>query len=69
MYTVEKTTLIEEAVENAPEVASLFQMIGMHCIGCAMASGETIEEACAEYGVDADFFVSKINEYIAATQA
>ena len=40
MYQIEKTTLIAEIMENAPFVAPMFQAIGMHCMGCAMASGE-----------------------------
>ena len=24
----------------------VFQSIGMHCLGCALSSGETLEEAC-----------------------
>ena len=68
MYSVTKDTLIADVVENAPEAAGLFQAIGMHCVGCAMAAGECIEDACAEYGVNVELFVNKLNEYI-ATQA
>ena len=66
MFQVEKDTVIGEVVINAPETAPLFQAIGMHCLGCALASGETVEEACAVHGVDPDFFVGKVNEFIAA---
>ena len=44
----------------------MFQANGMHCMGCAMASGENVEEACAAHGVDVDKFVDKVNEFIAA---
>ena len=66
MYQIEKTTLIAEIMENAPFVAPMFQAIGMHCMCCAMASGENVEEACAAHGVDVDKFVEKVNEFIAA---
>ena len=69
MFSVTKETLIEDVVNNAPEAATLFQAIGMQCIGCAMAAGECIEDACAEYGVNADLFVTKLNEYIAKKAA
>jgi len=36
----------------------------MHCLGCPSASGETIEEACAVHGVDADELVEKLNDYL-----
>ena len=66
MYQIEKTTLIAEIMENAPFVAPMFQASGTHCMGCAMASGENVEEACAAHGVDVDKFVEKVNEFIAA---
>ena len=66
MYQIEKETVIGEILINAPSTAPLFQAIGMHCLGCAMASGETVEEACAVHGVDPDMFVEKVNEFIAA---
>lgn len=65
MFQIEKTTLISEIMENAPFCAPLFQAIGMHCLGCAMASGENVEEACSAHGVDVDLFVEKVNEFIA----
>jgi hybrid cluster-associated redox disulfide protein len=66
MYQIEKDTMIGDIVLYAPETMPLFQAIGMHCMGCAMASGETVEEACAVHGVDPDLFVEKVNEFIAA---
>ena len=35
---------------------------GMHCIGCAMAHGETIAEAVAVHGEDLDALLKKLNE-------
>lgn len=66
MYQIEKETLIGEIMMNAPYTAPLFQAIGMHCMGCAMASGENVEEACEVHGVDADLFVKHVNAFIAS---
>ena len=63
---ITRETLISEIVENCPEAMPAFQAIGMHCMGCAMASGENVEEACAVHGVDPDLFVEKVNEFIAS---
>ena len=41
-----------------------FQVIGMHCMGCAMASGETVEEACAVHGIDPDEFIEGLSDYL-----
>ena len=49
---ITRDTLISEIVENSTEAMPVFQEIGMHCLGCAMASGETVEQACAAHGID-----------------
>ena len=64
MYQIEKTTLIAEIMENAPFVAPMFQAIGMHCMGCALASGATLEQACAAHGVDPDEFLTYLKAYL-----
>ena len=66
MFEITKDTIIAEIIENAPECVPLFQAIGMHCMGCAMARGENVEEACSVHGVDTDEFVKKLNDFIAA---
>jgi len=67
MYQIEKGTLIAEIMENAPQCVTFFQAIGMHCMGCAMAAGENVEEACEAHGVNVDLFVEKVNEFIIAS--
>lgn len=44
-------------------VVGVLQSFGMHCIGCALASGETLEQAAAMHGADIDDIVAKINQY------
>ena len=46
MFEVTKDTVIAEIMMNAPDCVPLFQEIGMHCMGCAPATGEKVEEAC-----------------------
>ena len=64
MYQVTKGTIIADIMENAPQTMPLFQQIGMHCMGCAMASGENVEQACDVHGVDAEMFVDRINLFL-----
>jgi len=66
MFQVDKDTVIAEIVMNAPQSMPFFQQIGMHCMGCAMASGENVEQACSVHGVDADEFVTRLNEFLAS---
>jgi hybrid cluster-associated redox disulfide protein len=62
---VTKETIIGDILDIAPEVAPFFFEIGMHCLGCPSARGESIEMACAVHGTDADELVAKINAYLA----
>lgn len=65
MFEVTNETLISEILMNAPDCVPLFQEIGMHCMGCALASGENVEQACDAHGVDAVAFVKRLNAFIA----
>ena len=65
MQTITKDTIIADILEIAPDSAPLFQSIGMHCLGCAMSSGETLGEACEVHGVDADEFLAKLTSHVA----
>lgn len=64
MFEITKDTLISEILENAPQAMPMFQEIGMHCMGCALASGETVEQACYAHEVDADDFVANLKAYL-----
>ena len=59
---ITRDTVIGEIVENCPQAMPVFQEIGMHCLGCAMASGETVEQACAAHGVDPDEFLDYLKK-------
>lgn len=64
MAKVTKDTIIMDVLTIAPQSAGLFLEIGMHCLGCPSASGESIEQACMVHGADCDELVRKINELI-----
>ena len=55
-------TLIAECLELNPNSAEILLSTGMHCIGCAMAHGETIAEAVAVHGEDLDALLKKLND-------
>lgn len=65
MQTVDKRTIIADVLKINPNTAQFFLEIGMHCLGCPSASGESIEQACEIHGVDADELVEKINTFLA----
>ena len=68
MAKFEKDTIIGEVLDIAPETAPLFMAIGMHCLGCPASRGETIEEACAVHGIDAEDFLKHLNAFDEAQQ-
>ncbi len=61
--TVTKQSLIGEVLDFDVNTAQFFFEIGMHCLGCPSSRGESIEEACAVHGTNADELVAKINAY------
>lgn len=63
---ITRESLISEILAGCPEAMPAFQAIGMHCMGCALASGESLEEACAAHGVDPDEFLEYLKAYLAA---
>ena len=64
MPQITKDTVISEIMTIAPDSVPLFMSIGMHCLGCAMASGETLGQACEVHGVDVDEFLVKLEALI-----
>lgn len=66
MNKVTKDTIIADVLKIDAGCAPFFFEIGMHCLGCPSASGESIEQACMVHGTDADALVEKINNYLAS---
>ena len=63
---VTKDSLIGDILDHDVNTAKFFFEIGMHCLGCPHSRGESVAEACAVHGTDADELVKKINEYLAS---
>ena len=59
---ITRKSIIGDILDNNPELAPYFLEMGMHCLGCPSARGETVEDACAVHGVDADEFIATLNE-------
>ena len=63
---VTKDSLIGDILDFDVNTAQFFFEIGMHCLGCPHSRGESIAEACAVHGTDADALVDKINAFLAS---
>lgn len=64
MAKITKDSIIGDVLDMYPDTAEFFFEIGMHCLGCPSARGESIEMACAVHGTDAEALIAKINAAI-----
>ena len=62
--TITKDMLIGEILEKDIEIAQFLLEMGMHCLGCPSARGESLEEACMVHDTDVDELIDKINAYL-----
>ena len=63
MAKITKDTLIVDCLKINPNSAEILQSVGMHCLGCPSARGETIAEACSVHGEDPDRLVAKLRAF------
>ena len=66
MTSITKDMTIGDILYADRETIPFFLEMGMHCLGCPASRGESVEEACAVHGVDADELVKKINDFLAS---
>lgn len=65
---ITKQSIIGDILDYAPETAQFFFAIGMHCLGCPASRGESVEDACAVHGTDADALIKQINDFLASKE-
>ncbi len=63
---VSKETLIGELLQIDADIAPILMGIGMHCLGCPASQMESLEEAAAVHGINADDLVDEINNFLAS---
>ena len=61
MAKITADTLIMDCLKLNPNSAEILMSYGMHCLGCAMAHGETIEQAVNAHGNDLEELLAKLN--------
>lgn len=57
--------IISDILAVDSSLAAVLMSSGMHCIGCPASQGESLEEAAAVHGVDANHLEAAMNEYLA----
>ena len=66
---VNKEMSIMQVLQINRNTAPIFMQFGMHCLGCPHATAESIADASAVHGIDADELVKRLNEYLAKKEA
>lgn len=64
MSKITADMLIADAIKqgNSEAIAEVLYGMGMHCLGCAFARGETVAQAAEVHGIDAEELLLKLNE-------
>ena len=55
---------IRDVVRKHPETAEVFMKHGMHCLGCAAAHFENIQEGAEAHGLDTKKLVEDLNKAV-----
>ena len=69
MVKISKDMLINDILAVDAGNAAILMAAGMHCIGCLAAAVESLEEAAAVHGLDAEELEQEINDYLAKKEA
>ena len=64
MGAITKDMTIGQAIATNQNIIPVLLDIGMHCLGCPSAQGETLEEAAMVHGINPDELMKKIQEQI-----
>lgn len=64
VVTLEKDMNLKDLLNKYPESARVFAAYGIGCLGCALASYETIEQGINAHGIDIDAFMKDLNKLV-----
>ena len=64
MQKITKDMTIYDVIKVDEELAPVFMGFGMHCLGCPISRGETVEQAAAAHGVSLDEMLSELNKVL-----
>lgn len=59
---ITENTTIFDALEINPKAGEILMAHGMHCLGCALAHGETVGEAAGVHGADLAKMLEELND-------
>lgn len=53
---------IAEVLKQKPDAVRILSQHGMHCIGCAVATGESLGAAAEVHGIDVETLINDLNQ-------
>ncbi len=60
---ITENTTIFDAIQINPKAGEILMAHGMHCLGCALAHGETVGEAADVHGADLEQMLVELNQF------
>lgn len=60
---ITKDMIIGDILDIDETAGKYFLEIGMHCLGCPVSRGETVEQACLAHGTDCDALIDALNRH------
>ena len=60
---ITKDTVIADVIKINPNAGEILMSYGMHCLGCAIAHGETIGQAAEVHGADLNAMLEELNNF------
>jgi len=64
MAVVTEDMKIIDVIKIDEGIGDILVNSGMHCLGCAMAHGESIADAAVVHGIDPQTLIDSINDYL-----
>ena len=55
---------IGDCVSKYPQTIKVFLKHGLHCVGCAVANFESIEQGAKAHGIDAKKLIADLNKAV-----
>ena len=59
---ITKDMTIAETLKLKPKIAAILMSKGMHCLGCVIAQGETLEQAAEVHGLNVSELIAELNK-------
>jgi len=59
---ITKEMTIADALKQKPQIGAVLMSKGMHCLGCVIAQGETIEQAADVHGLNLAELINELNK-------